>query len=172
MTNRKMIDYRVRIQVAEDSPDGVLLDFLKHERHPSFSHKEMVLWALRGYWMAIAFRHQRELGDESMSEAQMQRLALDAIHQLKQQITYIQTTFGMEQIWDEDLFAPGGSSSHKLPCYRVTDGAPESRADPPSSRKLARTKQSVVDGAIASAVNFQVGHGDWYEGDDLFDSRV
>jgi hypothetical protein len=98
MTNRKIIDYRVRIQVAEDSPDGVLLDFLKHERHPSFSHKEMVLWALRGYWMAIAFRQRWEPGDGGNSEAQMQmqRMALDAIHQLKQQIAYIQTTFEME----------------------------------------------------------------------------
>jgi hypothetical protein len=92
MTNRKMIDYRVRIQVAEDSPDGVLLHFLKHERHPSFSHKEMLLWALRGYWMAIAFRQRSELGNE-VAEAQIQRMALDAIYQLRQQIAYIQSTF-------------------------------------------------------------------------------
>jgi hypothetical protein len=101
MTNRKMIDYRVRIQVAEDSPDGVLLDFLKHERHPSFSHKEMVLWALRGYWMAIAFR-QRESGEVAIFEAQMQQMAADAVHQLKQQISYIKTTFEIEVVGDND----------------------------------------------------------------------
>jgi hypothetical protein len=101
MTNRKIIDYRVRIQVAEDSPDGVLLDFLKHEQHPSFSHKEMVLWALRGYWMAIAFRQRRESGKGKMSEAQMQQTALDTIHQLGQQIAYIQATFEMETVRGE-----------------------------------------------------------------------
>jgi hypothetical protein len=98
MTNRKIIDYRVRIQVAEDSPDGVLLDFLKHERHPSFSHKEMVLWALRGYWMAIAFRQWQESGGGRISESQVQQMVLDAIHQLNQQIVYIQSTFEMEHI--------------------------------------------------------------------------
>jgi hypothetical protein len=102
MTNRKMIDYRVRIQVAEDSPDGVLLDFLKHERHPSFSHKEMVLWALRGYWMAIAFRWRWESGAGKMSEVQMQQMALDAVHQLKQQMVYIQATFEMEVMGGND----------------------------------------------------------------------
>jgi hypothetical protein len=102
MTNRKMIDYRVRIQVAEDSPDGVLLDFLKHERHPSFSHKEMVMWALRGYWMAIAFRCRWESGVGEMSEAQVQQMALDAIHQLKQQMAYIQVTFEMDVMGGND----------------------------------------------------------------------
>jgi hypothetical protein len=105
MTNRKMIDYRVRIQVAEDSPDGVLLDFLKHERHPSFSHKEMVLWALRGYWLAIAFRCRWESGVGKISEAQVQQMALDAIHQLKQQMAYIQATFEIETVGGEKKVA-------------------------------------------------------------------
>jgi hypothetical protein len=102
MTNRKIIDYRVRIQVAEDSPDGVLLDFLKHERHPSFSHKEMVLWALRGYWMAIAFRQRQESGEDKMLEPQIQQMGVDTIHQLKQQIAYIQATFEMDVMGGRD----------------------------------------------------------------------
>jgi hypothetical protein len=80
----------------------VLLDFLKHERHPSFSHKEMVLWALRGYWMAIAFRCRWESGVGKMSEAQMQQMALDTIHQLQQQMAYIQATFEMEIMGGND----------------------------------------------------------------------
>jgi hypothetical protein len=105
MTNRKMIDYRVRIQVAEDSPDGVLLDFLKHERHPSFSHKEMVLWALRGYWMAIAFRQRSELEGGTVSEVRVQRIVQDSIHQLNQQITYLQSTseMGLNSTTDEAM---------------------------------------------------------------------
>jgi hypothetical protein len=92
MGSKKMFDYRIRIQVAEDSPDGVLLDFLKNERHPSFSHKEMVLWALRGYWMAIALRQRWELEGTGM-EAQVGRSAVDGVYQLRQQMAYIQSTF-------------------------------------------------------------------------------
>jgi hypothetical protein len=96
MGSKKTFDYRIRIQVAEDSPDGVLLDFIKNERHPSFSHKEMVLWALRGYWMAIAFRQRQELGEDKMPEPQIRQMGIDTVHQLKQQIAYIQATFEIE----------------------------------------------------------------------------
>jgi hypothetical protein len=68
---------------------------LKHERHPSFSHKEMVLWALRGYWMAIAFQQRSELGDGLISKAQMQQAVLDGTYQLRQQIVYLQANLGV-----------------------------------------------------------------------------
>lgn len=100
----KKFDYRVRIQVAADSPDGILLDCLKNERHQSYSHKEMLLWALRAYWMPIAYQLQQEQGKRPLSESQIKRMAQDAIHQLRQQIAYLQSTF------DSNL--PGFRFSH------------------------------------------------------------
>jgi hypothetical protein len=159
MTNRKIIDYRVRIQVAEDSPDGVLLDFLKNERHPSFSHKEMVLWALRGYWMAIAFRQRLELGDALVSDAQIQRMALDTIHQLRQQISYIQSTRNMQEpsiLADDENGADyrGESLENLIKRYD----------DVPVIRHSA-VRAAIVDGS-------PVQRDEWYEGTDLFESSV
>jgi light-regulated signal transduction histidine kinase (bacteriophytochrome) len=159
MVTRKMVDYRVRIQVAEDSPDGVLLDFLKHERHPSFSHKEMVLWALRGYWMAIAFRQRSELGDNMRSEAQIQRMALDAVHQLRQQINYIQVACNVQE--------------HKVP------SGSENEADY-REEKLGKFDKKLENESLVRRFAEQVSmiekspiaQDGWYEGDDLFDSSV
>jgi hypothetical protein len=142
MTNRKMIDYRVRIQVAEDSPDGMLLDFLKHERHPSFSHKEMVLWALRGYWMAIAFRQRGDFEEDTISQTRMRRIALDGIHQLRQQIAYIETTFEVGLRTETN---PGDQNGDPQPKTSTAVSAPE-----PSGRRS----------------------DEWYGGQDLFDSSV
>jgi hypothetical protein len=159
MTNRKIIDYRVRIQVAEDSPDGVLLDFLKHERHPSFSHKEMVLWALRGYWMAIAFRQRSEMGDTSISNAQTQRMALDAIHQLGQQIIYIQSVCDIPEPLGVSILENRADAREKrLSQFRKGEqGSPMVRR---SRERIATVKRS------------QAKSEDWYGGTDLFDSSV
>jgi hypothetical protein len=155
MTNRKIIDYRVRIQVAEDSPDGVLLDFLKHERHPSFSHKEMVLWALRGYWMAIAFRQRSEMGDEVV-EAQVQRIVLDAIYQLRQQIAYVQRACG---------------SQGMTALYGVENGL-GSYAGILDAAQQERTQSEYSANSAPDGKRHPINQEDWYAGEDLFNSDV
>jgi hypothetical protein len=161
MTNRKIIDYRVRIQVAEDSLDGVLLDFLKHERHPSFSHKEMVLWALRGYWMAIAFRQQRlEMGSASISKAKIQQIAKDSIYQLNQQIAYIHMACGLEQdLMDWSAFESVAISG--------VDRSVQSRNDAKGKQvaKLFVRETAAVEEQPVNGEN-------WYGGTDLFDSSI
>jgi hypothetical protein len=93
MSKANKFDYRVRIQVSAESHDGILLDCLKNERHPSYSHKEMLLWALRAYWLPIAYQIRQVSGEPCQTEAQLRQMAIHSIHQLKQQIAYLQTLF-------------------------------------------------------------------------------
>ncbi|KAM3099273.1 hypothetical protein ACKFKF_15075 [Phormidesmis sp. 146-12] len=152
----KKFDYRVRVQVALDSPDGVLLDCIKNERHQSYSHKEMLLWALRAYWMPIAYQLRREQGELSISDAQMRRIAQDAIHQLKQQISYLQSTFEVGQDYPTEgaITAPASQTARSL--VAIT-GIPEATTTIPSSP----TSETV-----------SASDGEWYDSDDLFDSQV
>ena len=161
----KKFDYRVRVQVAADSPDGVLLDCIKNERHQSYSHKEMLLWALRAYWMPTAYQLQREQGDSSISDAQMKRIALDAIHQLKQQISYLQSTFEVGQDHPtEGVIAP---SSQSLRSLVATHANPETTAAISSNPANASETISIADGEVSQEPGEK-----WYDSDDLFDSQV
>jgi hypothetical protein len=84
-----LFDYRVRVQVKTESPDAVLLDFLRNERQGSYSHKEMLLWALRAYWMPFAQQQS------ARSETQLRHIALSSIYQLEKHIDYIREAFGL-----------------------------------------------------------------------------
>ncbi|KAM3091304.1 hypothetical protein ACKFKG_26330 [Phormidesmis sp. 146-35] len=167
----KKFDYRVRIQVAADSPDGILLDCLKNERHQSYSHKEMLLWALRAYWMPIAYQLQQEQGKRSLSESQMRRMAQDAIHQLRQQIAYLQATFGVEQnLSTEGAIAPQFSQQllSLLAVHQVTEpDTLEQSAVPlsdPGDLKLASTFTEEASADQQKDL--------WYNSEDLFDSKI
>ncbi len=87
----QLFDYRVRVQVKTGSPDAVLLDFIRNERHGAYSHKEMLLWAFRAYWMPFA---QQQAG-MIQSEAELRQIALRSIYQLEKHIEYIRETFGL-----------------------------------------------------------------------------
>lgn len=167
----KKFDYRVRIQVAADSPDGILLDCLKNERHQSYSHKEMLLWALRAYWMPIAYQLQHEQGKRSLSDAQMKRMAQDAIHKLRQQITYLQSTFGVEQnVSAEGAIAPQLSQQllSLLAAHQVAepDMLEQSAASPINSGNLKPESTSIEDVSPDQQKNL------WYDSEDLFDSEI
>jgi hypothetical protein len=89
-------DYRSRIQVPVDSPEAALLEYLKQERHLIYSHKEMVLSALRAYWLPFAYADRQRHG-APVAQDDLKRLAQDAIHRLKQQALYLQEAFGLER---------------------------------------------------------------------------
>jgi hypothetical protein len=145
MPNQKKFDYRVRIQVGAESPDGVLLDCLKHERHPSYSHKEMLLWALRAYWLPIAYQIRQDSDDDCQTDAQLRQIAIHSIHQLKQQIAYLQTLFAI------------------APEPLETAGAIQ--------RAFAPEKWEGVNGASMLSSSQQSGEA-WFESEDLFDSSM
>lgn len=176
----KKFDYRVRIQVAAESPDGILLDCLKNERHQSYSHKEMLLWALRAYWMPIAYQLQQEQGKQFLSDAQMRRMAQHAIHQLRQQITYLQSTFGVEQnlSTQETIGALGNYGanvphlSQQLLSFLVANQVAESDTLEQSTAPLIdsgnlKPESTAVEGASADQQKEL-----WYDSEDLFDSEI
>ncbi|BAU15921.1 hypothetical protein LEP3755_64870 (plasmid) [Leptolyngbya sp. NIES-3755] len=174
----KKFDYRVRIQVAAESPDGILLDCIKNERHQSYSHKEMLLWALRAYWMPIAYQLRREQGEVTLSDAQMKRIAQDAVHQLRQQIAYLQSTFDIDQ-----NSAPEGSvgamAAHpsqqllSLLAANRTMGAgnlDQTIAIPTAS--TADSSSSKAEVTSTDKASDQQQKEQWYDGEDLFDSEI
>jgi hypothetical protein len=167
----KRFDYRVRIQVAADSPDGILLDCLKNERHQSYSHKEMLLWALRAYWMPIAYQLQQEQGKRSLSEAQMKRMAQDAIHQLRQQIAYLQSTFGVEQnLSTEGAIAPQLSQQlfSLLAAHQVMEPETlEQSASPVIDSGDPKSESTSIEKTSANEQKDL-----WYDSEDLFDSEI
>ncbi|MBD1822936.1 hypothetical protein H6F51_10600 [Cyanobacteria bacterium FACHB-DQ100] len=179
MSTRKF-DYRVRIQVAAESPDGILLDCIKNERHQSYSHKEMLLWALRAYWMPIAYQLRREQGELSLSDAQMKRIAQDAIHQLRQQITYLQSTFGIDQNSPPEgsVGAMAAHPSQQLLSLLAANRTMEMNnieqltATGIATTPIANSNNSETDLTSASESSNQTPKEQWYDSEDLFDSEL
>lgn len=166
----KKFDYRVRIQVAAESPDGILLDCIKNERHQSYSHKEMLLWALRAYWMPIAYQLRREQGELSLSDAQMKRIAQDAIHQLKQQIAYLQSTFGIEPHTPPEgsVGAMAAQPTQQLLSLLAVNRMAESlNSELGVSSPLITTETQSSDDNLSDPPSEE-----WYDSEDLFDSEM
>lgn len=171
----KKFDYRVRIQVAADSPDGILLDCLKNERHQSYSHKEMLLWALRAYWMPIAYQLQQEQGQRSLSESQMKRMAQDAIHQLRQQIAYLQLTFGVEQTLSAEGVITLHPSNQLLPLLAThrMPGAASSAQYAEQTSALTTDSGNLQPESTLTTEPIADNQKDlWYDSEDLFDSQI
>jgi hypothetical protein len=87
-------DYRLRLQVAEDNVDRLLLAYIKAEQHLTYSEKEMVLAALRMCWLPCAYHHHLKLGNVAPED--LQQVGMDAILRLKEQIYYIATLTGVQ----------------------------------------------------------------------------
>jgi hypothetical protein len=52
-------DYQLRIQIPHHSRDAILLAYLRQsQQHPLIPHHDMVLMALRGYWLPFAYAKQ------------------------------------------------------------------------------------------------------------------
>ena len=176
----KKFDYRVRIQVAAESPDGILLDCIKNERHQSYSHKEMLLWALRAYWMPIAYQLRREQGEVSLSDAQMKRIAQDAIHQLRQQITYLQSTFGIDHPSSSEgsLGAMAAHPSQQLLSLLTANRTLETNSTEQATAAITATtpatKSSEEETELTSPIeaSAQDSKEQWYDSDDLFGSEL
>ncbi|MCY6493381.1 hypothetical protein [Leptolyngbya sp. GGD] len=171
----KKFDYRIRIQVAADSPDGILLDCLKNERHQSYSHKEMLLWALRAYWMPIAYQLQQEQGQRSVSESQMKRMAQDAIHQLRQQIAYLQSTFGVEQTLSAEGVITLHPSDQLLPllaAHRMPGAASSAQYAEQTSALTTDSSNLQPESTLTTEPIADNQKDLWYDSEDLFDSQI
>jgi hypothetical protein len=91
--NQDRFDYQFRIQVPLDSHDSVLCNYLKTENNTVYSHKEMVLSALRAYWMPIAYEHYRHYSNAPFTDDDLRNLARTAITHLRERAEMINHHF-------------------------------------------------------------------------------
>jgi hypothetical protein len=85
-------DYRVRLQPPKHTRDAILLTYLRRNQHPHLDHHEMVLMALRSFWLPIAYNHHIQQGAE-VSEREFKHLVRTSMTQLRDQSASFQEQF-------------------------------------------------------------------------------
>ena len=80
-------NFTFRYQPYTNTPDGILIDHLQ-KGDAVRSGKEMVLLAIRAFWLPLAYH---EAGD--VSEEELRRIGLTCCHALEHQITYLRLLF-------------------------------------------------------------------------------
>lgn len=108
--NAMTINYHFRYQTREvDAPIGLLLRYLRDDDlHPSVFHRDMVLQAVKSFWLPFACQ---AFGYDSI---EYQKHARSAVYQLRQHILYVQSECGL----DPELFvqmAPSFPASTVIP---------------------------------------------------------
>lgn len=86
----KRVNFHFRCQVYATSEDGKLFRYLQSD-DTEFSLREMIAWAVSGYWMPFAHRYHGDLSDEELKLS-----AQRSIHRLQQQIHYLEESFGLK----------------------------------------------------------------------------
>jgi hypothetical protein len=82
------IPFSLRLYPKITSPDGILLTYLKKQLPPV--KNEMVLKALRGYWLAEAYQSSgKKRGQE------LKRLAQQMVFTLEEQANYLRVVFDL-----------------------------------------------------------------------------
>lgn len=89
MNERKREELAFRHQPYLDSPEGVLACYIKNNKVRLL--KEMVLQALRAYWLALAYQ---ELG--GLSPEELQRVGRHCVDELEKQASFIRLSLGLE----------------------------------------------------------------------------
>jgi hypothetical protein len=87
--NRKQVNFIWRIQPLAQTPDGVLLSFIKE--HPYRLAPDLLLHTLRIHWLALAYRKRGELNEDDLRQ-----LGQESINALLAQVELIRQTLGLE----------------------------------------------------------------------------
>jgi hypothetical protein len=85
-------DYRVRLQPPRHTRDAILLAYLRRNEHPYLQHDEMVLTALRSFWLPTAYVQHIKTGAE-VSEQDFKDLVRTSASQLHDQYTSFRQQF-------------------------------------------------------------------------------
>lgn len=85
---KKALDFIVRYQVQDESSDALVLKFI--QSYPFGHHKELILQALRAFWLPLAYH---ESGQYSPQE--VQSVAHQAVALLTTQAHYINSILGL-----------------------------------------------------------------------------
>jgi hypothetical protein len=121
-------DYCLRMQFPVNSPDSVLCNYLKTQSNAVYSQKEMVLSALRAYWMPIAYEHYRHHLDASVTNDQLRHMACNAIAHLRERAEMLNHHFYVELARTPIL--PFGQAEHsQFISQQANIASPVSEAD-------------------------------------------
>jgi hypothetical protein len=86
-------DYQVRIQVPHHTRDAMLLAYLRQsQQHPLMLHRDMVMMALRCYWLPIAYDEQMP-NDDHLADPGFKHLVRSAISDLRRQAQSLHQQF-------------------------------------------------------------------------------
>jgi hypothetical protein len=88
MTHQQL-DIKFRFQPMAKSPDGILLEYLKNHLSSTSITQELVLKALRAYWLVDAYQHS------GAKKAELKRLAQNTIFALEEHANYLRTVYGL-----------------------------------------------------------------------------
>ncbi len=83
------IEIRFRCQAKKKSEKGFLFEFLQHDE--ILTSKEMILQAVKAYWMPIAMAKTNYFSEDELSQ-----VGLRAIQELRRQMTEIAWLTGLE----------------------------------------------------------------------------
>ena len=86
----KSIELRFRCQAKKISQQGYLFDFLQNDEVSTC--KEMILQALKAYWMPIAMAKTNHFSDD-----ELEFVGLRAIQELKRQMIEIAMSVGLDE---------------------------------------------------------------------------
>ena len=85
----QQLDIKFRFQPMAKSPDGILLEYLKNHLCSASITQELVLKALRAYWLVDAYQHS------GAKKAELKRLAQNTIFALEEHANYLRTVYGL-----------------------------------------------------------------------------
>ena len=108
VNNLKKIDFRFRMRTDTASALGILFDYLSEGSYPPYSSREMVIQALKSYWMPFAY---------CRSDFN-QRLARESIASLQQQIRELEEYFELvETDSTESLISNRSANENGAPSH-------------------------------------------------------
>ena len=108
VNNLKKIDFRFRMRTDTASALGILFDYLSEGSYPPYSSREMVIQALKSYWMPFAYCRS-DFSQRSVAK----RLARESIASLQQQIRELEEYFELvETDSTESLISNRGANEN------------------------------------------------------------
>lgn len=84
------IEIRIRLNVEFDSSEAILNDYLHNTEAAPYPFREMVMLALKSYWLPFAYKSQKN------SLEKLRQATLDSIYRLQMHLSYLHSVTGIE----------------------------------------------------------------------------
>lgn len=116
---KRPIEIRIRINVEFDSSEAALADYLHDSSAAPFPFREMVMLALKSYWLPLAYKRQKAAPEK------LHEVTLDCIYRLQLHIQYLQSMIGIKLepavLGVDPLIQPNAPSSEQLEDFTVAE---------------------------------------------------